>query len=42
MSEDLGLSPMYANYVLFDLLLILILCMDMLCDNMIIELCELS
>jgi len=40
--EDLDSSPMYANYVLFDLLLILILCMVMLCDNMIIELWELS
>ena len=39
--KDLGSSPTYANYVLFVLLLILILCMVMLCDNMIIELCEL-
>jgi len=33
---------MYANYMLFDLLLILILYMIMLGDNMVIELCELS
>ena len=40
--EDLGSSPMYANYVLFDLLLNLIMCMIMLSDNISIELCELS
>ena len=33
---------MYAMYVLFDLLLILIICMIMLGDNIIIELEELT
>jgi len=36
--EDLGLSPMYASYVLFVLLLILIIRMVMLSGNIIIEL----
>jgi len=40
--EDLGSSPMYANCVLFDLLLFLIICMIMLSDIEIIELYELS
>ena len=42
MWKDLGSSPMYANYVLFDLLLILILYMVMLGDNMIVKVCELA
>ena len=40
--EDLGSSLMYANYVLFDLLLILILYMVVLGDNMILKVCELA
>jgi len=36
--EDLGLSSMYANCVLFDLLLFLIICLIMLSNNIIIEL----
>jgi len=36
--KDLGSSPMYINYVLFDLLLIFIICMIMLSDNITIEL----
>jgi len=38
MWEDLGSRPMYVIYVLFDLLLILKICMIMLSDNIIIEL----
>ena len=40
--KDLGLSPMYANCVLFNLLLFLIICLIMLSDNIIIELYELA
>jgi len=36
--EELSSSPMYANCVLFDLLLFLIICLIMLIDNIIIEL----
>ena len=38
MLEDLISSPMYANYVLFNFLLFLIICLIMLSDNIIIEL----
>jgi len=38
MCEDLSSSPMYANCVLFNLLLFLIICLIMLSDNIIIEL----
>jgi len=40
--KGLGSSPMYVIYVLFDLLLILIICMIMLGDNIIIELEKLT
>jgi len=36
--KDLGLSPMYVNFMLFNLLLFLIICLIMLSDNIIIEL----
>ena len=36
--DDLGSSLMYANCVLFNLLLFLIICLIMLSDNIIIEL----
>jgi len=40
--KDLGLSLMYASYVLFNLLLFFIICWIMLSDNIIIGLYELS
>jgi len=36
--EDLGSSPMYAIYVLFNLLLFLIICLTMMSDNLILYL----